>query len=228
MSTPGYRVHDFQIADAAIMENVGTTGGVCVVVAAGGTGRVALFDPDNSFQSLAQPVVATRGKFRFATLEAVQSVDLYGVAPGGQSFQRLAQKPQSKNEIWINSGQGQFVMVIPFDAADFTIGSSVDSGFVEPTNAIFQGLGAAVDVVTVDATETIDCGPETADPNGFLAATSVATAGLAATKGALLETTGTPNDHFSGGEDIQILLSAGSDTAGGFIRLPYQLPVVGA
>ena len=227
MSVPGYRIHELQVADLAINENVGTSGGVLVAVAAGGTARVALFDPDNGFVSLAQPVAAVRGKFRFAVLESVQSIDVYGTAPGGQSFQRLGIKAQAKPEIWISSNQGEHVMVIPFNFADFTIGSSVDTGFDEPANAIFKFGGCAVDVVDVDATETIDVGP-TADPNGFQAAASIATAGLVSAKGALLATAGTPLDHFSAGENIELLLSAGTDTGSGFIRLPYSLPVVGA
>lgn len=229
MSVPGYRVHNFQLADMAIMENIGTSGGSLVVVTAGGTARVPLFDPDNGFVSLAQPVVAVRGRFQFATLEAVQDVDLYGVAPGGQSFVRLASKPQSKNEVWVNSNQSDHVMVIPFNAADFTIGSAVASGFTEPANAIFGGLGNAIKVVTVDATETLDVGNVT-DPNGYQEAVSMAATGYFATKGLLIEnvTTNEQRDHFSAGEAVQLTFSAGSDTAAGFAQLPYSLPVVGA
>lgn len=102
--------------------------------------------------------------------------------------------------------------------------------FTLPTNAIVRDV--YLNVITVDATETVDVGTAgtSNDPNGFLAAASLATAGLvkgsladgAITLGALLyEETGTgadvayakSDDITAGGDPVTYTCSAGSDTA---------------
>jgi hypothetical protein len=102
--------------------------------------------------------------------------------------------------------------------------------FTLPTNAIVHDV--YLNVITVDATETVDVGTAgtSNDPNGFLAAVSLATAGLvkgsladgAITLGALLyEETGTGADVAyaktdnitAGGDPVTYTCSAGSDTA---------------
>lgn len=102
--------------------------------------------------------------------------------------------------------------------------------FSLPEKAIVKNV--YLDVITVDATETVDVGTAgtSNDPNGFLAAVSLATEGLvkgsladgAITLGALLyEETGTGADVAyaktdcisAGGDPITYTCSAGSDTA---------------
>lgn len=102
--------------------------------------------------------------------------------------------------------------------------------FTLPTNAIVHDV--FLNVITVDATETVDVGTmgTSNDPNGLLAAVSLATAGLvkgsladgAITYGVLLyEETGTgvdvanarTVDITAGGDPISYTCSAGSDTA---------------
>ena len=102
--------------------------------------------------------------------------------------------------------------------------------FSLPTNAIVHDV--YLNVITVDATETVDVGTEgtSNDPNGLLAGVSLATAGLVAgdladgaiTLGALLlEETGTGADVAyarrscitAGGDPISFTCSAGTDTA---------------
>jgi len=100
--------------------------------------------------------------------------------------------------------------------------------FTLPTNAIVKDV--YLNVITVDATETVDVGTmgTSNDPNGFLAAASLATAGLvrpsllstAQTRGALLtdDEGGTGElvpsvDITAGGDPISYTCSAGSDTA---------------
>ena len=99
-----------------------------------------------------------------------------------------------------------------------------------PTNAIVKDV--YLNVITIDATETVDVGTAgtSNDPNGFLAAASLAVAGLvkgdladgAITRGALLyEETGTgadvayapTKDITAGGDPVTYTCSAGSDTA---------------
>lgn len=108
--------------------------------------------------------------------------------------------------------------------------TETQTGFTLPTNAIVKDV--FLNVITVDATETVDVGTmgTSNDPNGYLAGVSLATAGLvqgsladgAVTLGALLfEETGTGvdvanarrPDITAGGDPISYTCSAGSDTA---------------
>jgi len=102
------------------------------------------------------------------------------------------------------------------------------TGFTLPTTAIVHGV--FLNVIAIDATETVDVGTAgtSNDPNGFLAAASIATLGLvygsladgAVTRGALLyEITEAVTAAArmpcitAGGDPVTYTCSAGSDTA---------------
>lgn len=102
------------------------------------------------------------------------------------------------------------------------------TGFTFPTTAIV--LDVYLNIITEDATETVDVGTAgtSNDPNGFLAAASIATAGLvkgslasgAQTKGALLYEDEDGAGALvpgvcitAGGDPVTYTCSAGSDTA---------------
>ena len=108
--------------------------------------------------------------------------------------------------------------------------TETQTGFTLPANAIVKDI--FLNVITVDATETVDVGTQgtSNDPDGYLDAASLATAGLvkgiladgAITLGVLLfEETGTGADVANartvditaGGDPISYTCSAGSDTA---------------
>lgn len=106
--------------------------------------------------------------------------------------------------------------------------TETQTGFTLPTNAIVKDV--FLNVITVDATETVDVGTQgtSNDPNGYLAAASLATAGLvfgslldgSVTRGELLfeiteATTAAARkpDITAGGDPISYTCSAGSDTA---------------
>jgi len=106
--------------------------------------------------------------------------------------------------------------------------TETDTGFTLPTSAIVKDV--YLNVITVDATETVDVGTAgtSNDPNGYLDAVSLATAGLvkgsladgAVTLGALLyeiteATTAAArtSDISAGGDPVSYTCSAGSDTA---------------
>jgi hypothetical protein len=106
--------------------------------------------------------------------------------------------------------------------------AETDTGFTLPDSAIVKDV--YLNVITVDATETVDVGTAgtSNDPNGYLAAASLATAGLvygsladgAVTRGALLfeiteATTAAARrpDITAGGDPVSYTCSAGSDTA---------------
>ena len=106
--------------------------------------------------------------------------------------------------------------------------SETQTGFTLPTNAIVRDV--MINVITVDATETVDVGTQgtSNDPDGYLDAVSLATAGLvrgsladgAVTLGVLLfeiteaTTAAARNvDITAGGDPVSYTCSAGSDTA---------------
>ena len=106
--------------------------------------------------------------------------------------------------------------------------SETVTGFTLPASAIVKDV--FLNVITVDATETVDVGTTgtSNDPNGYLAAASLATAGLvygsladgAVTRGDLLfeiteATTAAARmpDITAGGDPVSYTCSAGSDTA---------------
>lgn len=106
--------------------------------------------------------------------------------------------------------------------------TETETNFTLPDSAIVHDV--YLNVITVDATETVDVGTmgTSNDPNGFLAAASLATAGLvygdladgAVIRGALLfeiteATTAAARrpDITAGGDPVSYTCSAGSDTA---------------
>lgn len=106
--------------------------------------------------------------------------------------------------------------------------AETQTGFTLPTNAIVHDV--FLNVITVDATETVDVGTmgTSNDPNGYLSLASLANEGLvfgslldgAVTRGALLSeiteaTTAAARkpDVTAGGDPISYTCSAGSDTA---------------
>ncbi len=214
------------------------TGGVVFVATAGDASKATLTDASGA--ALANPVSLSNGGCTFYVANSVSSVDLYVMAPGGQFVVRKAVKPGAEPEIAVDVSVRNQVAVIPFSMTDATAAAEYDTGFNEPSKALFSP-NVAIDVLTVDATETINVGTDSTDSgdaNGFMAAVSVAAAGLvkatlangAMTLGALLFVQDSanagdeaPESHVSASKSITYTLTAGSDTAEGFIILPYVL-----
>lgn len=219
------RLYKMALRDAITEEFIGAAGGVCSVTLAGSAQKANLYNKDGS--ALANPVAIVNGMIEFAVGDNVTSVDIYVMAPGGQFVVRKGVAGSGPNDINIDTSQKQQVAVIPFHVADQAgDNTETDSGFDEPANAVFTSLGTVIEVAAIDATETVDAGTDgsdSGDPNGFVAAASLANAGLVALSGALLANTGTPTAHISTGKSITWTLSAGADTAEGFVHLPYVL-----
>lgn len=236
MPTP-FSIYEVQIQNLNTGDSLITAGGTVHVAQAGLPDLQDIYDAD-TLLAATNPLTPVRGKIRFATLATVASVDLYGIDADGRFFVRKGVKPGAVTEIYPDDGTHQ-VAVIPFSVADATAATEKDTGFDLPLHAVVESAG--VHVTAADATETIDVGvlsSETAgDADGFLVAASVAATGRVLglligtdTRGALLrEDTNAasvfvPKGHpFTGsdGRSISYTLSAGSDTAKGFIHLPY-------
>ncbi len=222
-------------------KNISTAGGVCYVAAAGDAQKVAL--KDSTGASASNPSALTNGKIEFFTAETVQSVDLYGIAPSGHAFIAKGIVPSGPNEIRVDTSRATTTLVIPFSIADTTATTETDTGFDVPTRAAVLPNMVGVDVLTADSTETIDVGTlstDSGDADGFIVGASVGTSGTvkaslangAVTLGALLKVQDSSNagdavpeaNVTMGGKAITYTLSAGTDTAEGFIKLPLQLP----
>ena len=234
-----YRI---QLADHNTGENIIDAGGVCYVAQAGLPTKAALLDSTGA--SISNPVALTNGKLDFYVADTVLTVDLYLQAPSGHFVTVSGVKPSGPNEIRIDKNQRINTWKIPFDIADTTAAVETDTGFDIPANAMVLGVGVGVLVDTVDATETIDVGilsgEAGGDANGFMATLDVAAAVFAKatlasagqTLGALLtaDESGAgvlvPEGFVGDGtaESVSYTLTAGTDTAAGFIEFPVMIP----
>lgn len=228
--------YQIQLADHRTGELIQDAGGACYVAVNGANNKATLTDKTGA--SLANPVALNNGVIDFYVADTVNLVDLYCQAPGGHFVTLENVGPSGPNEIFIDQGQKMGTMVIPFDIADTTAATETDTGFDEPANVMMLPM-PAVQVVDIDATETIDVGTATADsgdPDGYLAVLSVAVAGVikgtladgAQTIGALLKTDESAGDfvpeaHVGAAKSIVYELTTGSDTGAGKIVLPFML-----
>lgn len=216
--------------DIATGESV-STGGTVVVCTAGSPAKATLVDENGA--SLSNPVTISEGVFEFYTADGVESVDIYGLAGNGVFFKRSGVGQGSAGAIMIEVGKTDNVLVAPFHPDDYTANTETDSGFDLSTNMVITGF-PALKVATIDTSETIDVGTDAGggnDPNGFIAALSVATAGVFEASnatgddnlGALLLEDALQHDYaIATAADLTYTLSAGSDTAAGYIYLPYR------
>jgi hypothetical protein len=166
------------------------------------------------------------------------------MAPGGQFVVKTGVAPGEIQDVLIDTVSRNQVAIVPFAIGDTTATTETDTGFDFPLYSAVLPT-PMIRVLTVDATETVDVGllsSETAgDADGFGVTLSVATAGLVKatvlqgsnTMGALFEVQDSANAgdltheaHVVTGSNatsITYTLTAGTDTAEGFIILPYVL-----
>lgn len=219
---------------------VASIGGVVYAALAGTTKKASLFNPDTGLP-IANPLALTNGSFDFNVADTVQALDLYILSPTGHMAVVKNVKPSGDASIMIDTGQAFTTLVIPFHYADGTANTEISTGFIVP-GAVQSN--PAVDVKAIDAGITIDVGTlssASGDADGFVDGVSVATLGYVkgtllntgVTLGALLKVQDTANagdaapeqSTVSIGKQVTYTLSAGADTAQGYILLPVQLPV---
>lgn len=215
-------VHEFGIVDSVKGETLIQSGGAVLVVAAGTYELLSLFNADNPGASLAQPVAFSGGYARFAVDGSVNTVDLYGITPEGYAFQVYDIEAQHRSEYAINGGVLDQTLVVPFHFNN----TSGDTGVPLPAGSlVFSEKPPAVVVKDVDATETLDVGDD-ADPNGYLAAASVAVAGtIVSPLGAYLTITSGLGLQkvIAASQTLHLAQSAGWDTGAGYVAFPYRL-----
>lgn len=235
------RIVNFQLCDMdgkAIL----SSGGMAQICVDGSPDKVsAVYDATQA--ATTNPVALSRGMLYVEVAKSVTTVDIYLATPTGHFLVLKDVVPGDRSVVKYEPKDLETMWVIPFSHADSTAATEKDTGFDLPVGAIVKGLGAGIEVVDVDATETIDAGTLSTesggDANGFLALASVATAGVVkatvaatATLGALLKinfattpAVDVPEGHVvvSGTQSISYTTTAGSDTVSGFILLPVNV-----
>lgn len=232
------RIYKFALYDRNTGERITDAGGSFVVVTKDAYAKVALTDADGA--TVSQPVSFTNGGAEFYTADATTEVDIYGVAPGGESFHVTLQDGHD-SVVKVDTDARFFVHMIPFDIddADTSDNTEEDSGFDEIADVLYLPTPYVI-VGTADSGETIDVGrdsTDSGDADGFLDGASVGTAGMV--KGTLTNGSATlgvdfsvqdsanggdlvPEGHVSTEKSITFTLSDGTDTGAGLICLPYM------
>jgi hypothetical protein len=232
--------YNSQLKSLITQSMIALTGGFVYVASAGTTAKLSLTDKNGA--ALSNPLALTNGSFDFNVADSVVSVDLFIQSPTGHFLVVKGLKPSGDSSLFIDDSQAQTTMVIPFNVAN-------QAGDATETPCGFTIIGAvqpnvAIDVLTVDATETVDFGTlstASGDADGFIDGVSVATAGYikatnvngSATLGAKLYVQDSANagdkcieqDISQIGKQLSYTLSAGADTAAGYFIVPVQLPV---
>ncbi len=234
------RPYKTQLKSAVDGAIIASTGGKCYVTAAGGTAKATLYD--NAGAALANPISLTNGSIEFNTADSVAGVDLYVQSPTGHFVIKKALKSSGDASLLFNDRALATTFVIPVNVADQTADATETvCGFTIPAGAAVQP-NVAVDVVAIDATETIDFGTlasAAGDADGFgvtvpigvLGYIKVTNAVSAPTCGDKLYVQDSANagdkcpeqDVSQAGKQFSYTLTAGSDTFAGFIVVPMQL-----
>lgn len=193
-------------------------GGVYNVLVAGSAVKQAIYANDKTASAASNPGTISGGQIRFFVDSSVASVDIVVYTTNGDAvFMQGVQPAGTVRNVVIDPRKLEQELVIPMF---FNSAVETDTGFTIPANTVF--VGADLIVETVDATETIDVGLDgtvTNDPNGLIAAASVATAGYVKGAGAVLDTmTGITETDCN----VTYTCTAGSDAFYGFAVLKLR------
>lgn len=197
-------------------EALGSVNGRYFVCEAGSPKLQAIFDAatGQAVNLTTSPAQAfTNGQIDFNVAATVNSVDVYIYTERGRFVSVHGITPGGTSEVYVDMQRRDQTLILPFHPSDYTQASARNTGILEIPGVVYRVNLSGVRVTTIDATETIDVG-NTTDPNGIVAAASVATATTVISAGALgsgATYIGAANEQFN------YTLSAGSDTAAGFI-----------
>ena len=195
-----YRKFEFQLQDRGLGSDqagpsILTTGGKCIVTAAGDPLKTTLYDSAGA--SLANPITLSAGKGEFYTLDTVESVDLFIQTGDGQSVQLYAVKADALHLVPVDRGNALQTMTIPFHITDYPTTVETDTGF-DLTLTMALMPWPIVQVTTIDAGDTITVGTDGTGGNvaaGIIDGVSLATAGCV--KATLLATGDTMGSYLS-------------------------------
>ena len=224
-----FQLHDRQIGAFAGPAITGS-GGKCIVTASGSQAKATLYDSAGA--ALANPISLTRGGGEFYTASTVTEVDLFILTGEGFSVQLWDVGPDELHTVSVNRDNRHQMLIIPISVADqVSDNTEVDTGLDLIVGMVMLPW-PHIKVETIDAGETVDVGTGQAvpadggDANGYIAAASVATAGLVKdVDGALIAAIIT---EIAAPDSLTWTMSAGSDTATLYAFLPYMLMYTGS
>jgi len=236
-----FQLYELGSVGAFAKKMLTASGGVVYVAGNGDAAKQAITDVNGT--ALTNPRALTNGACVFYVPDTVASVDLFIQCPGGQ-FVAVPDVDESVQDIGVDTTRIHQVMVVPFSATDSTAAVETNTGFDFPLHAAVLPT-PFVRVSAIDATETMDVGllsSETAgDADGFINGLVLDNLGLVKatllasgdTMGALLSVLDSanagddaPESHVITGTNatsVTYTLTTGSDTAKGYIYLPYLL-----
>jgi len=200
---------------------IDTAGGVVYVAVAGGSAKVALTDKDGA--TIANPVPLVNGVLDFHIADSINAVDFYGMAPGGQAFERKSVKASGPNDIFIDIAPRAQTLRIPFNIDDTTDAVETDTGFDLPDKAVLAFGDQGIDVEVIDASETIDVGLLSTESGGD--ANEFMTLAALGVLGVVLDTDKSAG-YVTGAvtsKSISYTLTSGTDTAAGYMQMSYTL-----
>lgn len=228
-----YRKFEFQLQDRPMgSDQAGPSiigsGGKCLVTAAGDPAKATLYDKDGA--ALANPISLSAGRGEFYTVDTIEAVDLFILTGEAFAVQLWSVAADELHLVPVDRSNKQQMLVFPFSIDDqVTDNTEVDTGLDLIVGMVMQPF-PYVKVVTIDATETLDVGTgevvpaDGGDANGFVSALVLDTAGLVADTGsALLNAV----EYLAPADSLTWTLSAGADTAEGYVFLPYRNLVTG-
>jgi len=217
-----------QMQDRFTLANIISAGGTVQVCTAGTPDKATLYDKTGA--SLANPITPTRGFINFFVDVSVATVDLYGMAPGGQFFVMTGIAPSGPNEILIDTWDKTQFATVPFSIADSVANTEKDTGFSFPAQAIvldrLHGMG--VRVTTLNAGQNVAFGVLSSQSggsaNGLCTNVSLTTAVLKIGVNGSFYSTNAPfmTDSITG-KSISYTLDTGTTLGKGFLLIPYRL-----
>lgn len=222
------REYRMQLKDGTNGGAIVTAGGTVMVCTASSPAKATLYDKDGA--ALSNPLTPTRGFINFFVVDTAASVDLYGMAPGGQFFVSTGVTPSGPNEISLSTSKKEQMAVIPFSIADATANTEKDTGFDFPSQAIVLDRlhGMSVRVTTLDSGQNILFGVLSSesggDADGISTNVSLTTAVMKiGVNGALFSSNAPFMTDSITGKSISYTLDTSTDTGAGFINIPYRL-----
>lgn len=158
--------------------------GTYQVLTAGSPVEQTIYANDKTASAASNPGSISGGQIRFFMDSSVSSVDIViYTADGDAAFMQGVQPAGSVRNVVIDTNKREQLLVLPLL---FNDNVETDTGFTLVGPVAIDDI--KLFVTTVDATETIDVGLDGStnnDPNGLIAAASIATAGYVALGGAL-------------------------------------------
>jgi hypothetical protein len=152
------------------------------VVEADGTAHVDVSTTVDGAYDATDSIDFSSGKIEFFTPTTVGAVDIYYITEKGYCGVVKNVEAGAVSEVKVDINRLQQTLLLPINAADdhVTAASEINTGIILPDEAHIVPEGLGIQVITADATETLDVGIDstsgTDDPNGILEAISIATA----------------------------------------------------